>query len=172
MAQITTTVALESQAKATLEQVHQMILSMLVTKALDNKVFKHIDSWGENLESIAWKIRASYHHTIMATPSQAVFVRDMIFNLAPVVYWQVVATVKMRHMDIDNVQENSRQVTHEYEIGDQVYVEMTGIYRKFDYRKQGPYIITEVFTNGKVRFQCGKFNERINIRRLKPHFDE
>ena len=72
----------------------------------------------------------------MVTPSQAFFVRDMIFNLAPVAYWQVVTTVKMRHMDIDNIQENARQVTHEYEIGDQVYVKMTGIYSKLDYKKQ------------------------------------
>ena len=49
---------------------------------------------------------------------------------------------------------------------------MTGIYRKIDHKKQGRYIITEVFTNGKVLFQRGKFNEHINIRRLKPHFDE
>ena len=32
-----------------------------------------------------------------------------------------------------------------YAIGDRVYVEMTGIYCKLDYKKQGPEIITEVF---------------------------
>ena len=33
-------------------------------------------------------------------------------------------------MDIDNVRENSRQVTHDYAVGDIVYVEMNGIYSK------------------------------------------
>ena len=61
---------------------------------------------------------------------------------------------------------------HAYEIGDLVYVKITGIYRKLDYSKQGPYRITEVFTNGTVRFQRVQVNERINIRRLKPHFVE
>ena len=37
-----------------------------------------------------------------------------------------------------------------------VYVEITGIYRKLDYRKQGTYRITEFFTNGTVRVQRGK----------------
>ena len=61
---------------------------------------------------------------------------------------------------------------HDYVIGDQVYVEMTGIYLKLTYRKHKPYRITEVFTNGTVRVQQGQVNEQINIRRLKPHFNE
>ena len=72
-------------------------------------------------------------------------------------------------VDIDNVRENGKQVTHDYAIGNQFYVEMTGIYRKLDYKKQVTYRITEVFTNGTVRVQHGQVNERINIRRLKAH---
>ena len=69
-------------------------------------------------------------------------------------------------MYIDNLREKSRQVTHEYTICDQIYAEMTGIYHKFDYKKQEPYIITEVFTNNTVIFQPGEVNNHINIRRL------
>ena len=36
-----------------MERVHQVILNMIVTKDIDNKVFDHIDPWGETLESIA-----------------------------------------------------------------------------------------------------------------------
>ena len=96
----------------------------------------------------------------------------MLFNFASVIDWQVVTAAKQRQEDIDNVRENSKQVTHNYAIGDQFYVEMTGIYRRIDSRKQGPYIITKVFTKGTVRVQHGQVNERINIRRLKPHFVE
>ena len=108
----------------------------------------------------------------MATPGQAVFGRYILFNLVSVVYWRVVTAVKQRQVDIDNVRENSKQVTHDYGIGDQVYVKMTSIYRKLDYKKQGPYRITEVFTNGTVWVQRGQVNEIINIRRLKHHFVE
>ena len=32
---------------------------------------------------------------------------------------------------------------HDYAIDDQVYVEITGIYHKLDYKKQGPNIIKD-----------------------------
>ena len=65
--------------------MHQVTLNMPVTKYLANKVFDYIYPWGETLSSIEWVIRASYHCTIQATPVQAVFDRDIIFNSAPVV---------------------------------------------------------------------------------------
>ena len=145
---------------------------MLVTKDLDNKLFDYLDPLGENLASIAWAIRAFYHRTIMNTPGQAVFGRDMLFNLASVIEWRVVTATKQRQVDIDNVRENTKRVTYDYAIGDQVYLEMTGIYRKLDYWKHGSYRITELFTNGTVRLKHGQVNERINIRRLKTHFGE
>ena len=91
-----------------MERVHHIILNMLVTKDLDNKVFNYIYPWGETLTYIAWEIRASYHRTIMATPGQDVFVRDMLFNLTSVDDWQVVTAVKQRKVDIDNVRENAK----------------------------------------------------------------
>ena len=108
----------------------------------------------------------------MATLGQAVFGRYVLFNLTSVVDWRVVIAAKKSQLDIDNVRENAKRVTHDYAIGNQVYVEITGIYRKLDYRKQGPYRITEVFTNSTVWVQRVQVNERINIRRLKPQFDE
>ena len=133
---------------------------MLVTKDLDNKVFDYIYTWGETLSTISWAIRDSYHRTIMATTCKAVFGRDMFFNLASVIDWRVVTSAKQRQVDIDNVRENAKRVTHDYSIGDQVYVEMTGIYLRLGYSKHGPCKITEVFTNGIVRFQCEQINER------------
>ena len=87
----------------------------------------------------------SYPHTIIATPVQAVFGIDMLFNISSVEDWQVATSAKYQQVDIENVRENSRQVTYDYTIGDQVYVEMTSIYCKLDYKKQGLYRITEVF---------------------------
>ena len=95
---------------------------MLITKDIYNKIFDYIDPWGETLESIAWAIRSSYHCTIMATPDQAIFGRYMLFNLASVVDWQFVTAVKQRQVEMDNVRENAKRVTHEYAIGNQVYV--------------------------------------------------
>ena len=101
-----------------MDRLHKEILNMLVTKDLDNKVFDYMYPWGETLASISWTIRASYHRTIMDTPFQAVFYIYMLSNLVSVVDWQVVTAVKKRQVDIYNVRENARQVTHDYTIGD------------------------------------------------------
>ena len=91
---------------------------MPVTKDLDNKVFDHIDPWVEILAYISWTIIAPYHRTIMATPGQYVFGRDMLFNLVSVLDWKVVTPKKQLQLDIDNVRENARRITHDYEICD------------------------------------------------------
>ena len=79
---------------------------MLVTNDLDNKAFDYINPWGETLAYIAWAIRDSYHHTILASPGQAVFGRYMLFNLASVVDWRVLTAAGQHQVDIDNIREN------------------------------------------------------------------
>ena len=107
---------------------------MLVTKYLDNKVLYHIYPQGEIIPSLAWAIGETYHHNIMDTTGQAVFGIEMEFNLASVIYWQVVTAVKKLQVDINNFIEKSRRVTHECAIGNLVHVEITGIYHKLDYK--------------------------------------
>ena len=46
----------------------------------------------------------------------------MLFNLTSVIEWQVATSAKKRQVYIGNVTENSKRVTNEYAIGDQVYV--------------------------------------------------
>ena len=93
---------------------------MIFTKDLDNKVFEYMDPWGETLAYIAWNIRDSYHHTILDPPVQAVFSRDILFNLTSVVDWRVATAANQHQVDIDNVRENVKQFTHDYAIGDRV----------------------------------------------------
>ena len=105
-----------------MERVHQVILDILVTKYISNKVFDYIYQWCETLAFIAWSIKASYHRTIQTTTGQAVFFREMIFNLTPVVDWRFITVGKQQQVDIDDVRENSRQFTHDYAIGNLVNV--------------------------------------------------
>ena len=44
------------------------------------------------MSSISWAVRAFCHHTLQATTGQAVFGRNMISNLSPIIYW-IVSTV-------------------------------------------------------------------------------
>ena len=74
--------------------MYQVILNMFITKDLDNKVLEHIYPWGETLAYITWAIKAYYYRTVQSTPGQNLFGTYMIFNLAPIVDWQVITTAK------------------------------------------------------------------------------
>ena len=99
------------------------------------------------------------------------FGRDMLLNLTSIIDWRVVTDIKQGQVGIDNVCKHDRWVRNDQAIGDLVYVENVGIYLKLYYKKQGPYIITEVFTNGTVWVQRGAINKLINIIRLVSHFE-
>jgi Integrase core domain. len=146
------------QVNALVERVHQVIHNMIRTKDLSNRVFDYIDPWGEILSSIAWAIRASYHSTLGATPAQLVFGRDMIFNIKTIVDWRTITARKQKQVIKDNLRENKGRIDHQYSVGDKVYLRPTGIQRKLEMQKKGPYCITHVFANGTVRLQIGATN--------------
>jgi hypothetical protein len=143
---------------------------MFLTKNLKEQIFDFIDPFGDILASIAWAIRASYNSATDATPAQLVFGRDMMFNITALTNWKALSLRKQRLIDKANTRENSKRVDFDYKVGNQVYIVHDGIQCKLDSPKSGPFVITDVFTNGTVRIQRGLVNERINIRRLEPHF--
>ena len=162
------------QANAPVERVHQVIHNMMITKDLSERVMDYIDPWGEILSSVAWAIRASYHSTLQATPAQLVFGRDMIFNMTSVIDWHAKHCNKRAQVQRDNIRENNKRIAHEYAVGDKVYVvrDKNEVRRKMSAPKMGPYEVTDIYDNGTVRIQRDNVNERINIRRIEPHFEE
>ena len=159
------------QSNSPVERIHQVLMNMFNTQGLNDRVFDFIDPWGEILSSIAWAVRASHHSTLDATPAQLVFGRDMLFNMQSLINWKEISLRKQQSVDRANRRENSKRVDYDYSVGDQVYIVKDKIHRKLDGPKTGPYPITNVYTNGTVRIQRGLINERLNIRRLEPHFD-
>ncbi len=159
------------QSNSPVERIHQVIHHMFTTKNLSEQTFDYIDPFGHILASIAWAVQASYNSATDATPAQLVFGRDMLFNLSTLVNWKAIAINKQKSVDKANLRENRNRIDYDYQVGQQVYVIRDGIFRKLEGPKFGPFPITEIFTNGTVRIQRGSVNERINIRRLEPHFE-
>ena len=159
------------QANAPVERIHQVLKNMLRTKELQDQTFNYVDTWGSILASIAWAIRASYHSTLNHTPSQLVFGRDMLLNITSMVNWKDITMRKHKQVIKDNQRENKKRIIHDYQVGNQVYIETCGVHRKLEAPRAGPYPITAVFTNGTVRIQHGIINEWINICRLTPHIE-
>lgn len=159
------------QSNSPVERIHQVLRHMFVTKSLHEKIFDYIDPFGATLASVAWAIRASYNSATDSTPAQLVFGRDMMFNIKSLVNWKELSIKKQALVDKANLRENQKRVDYDYQVDNKVYIIKDGIYRKLDAPKLGPFRITDVYTNGTVRIQRGNVNERINIRRLEPHFE-
>jgi hypothetical protein len=160
------------QANAILERIHQVVGSMLKTKDLVNIEFDELDMWSPILASVAYAIRCSHHSTLNATPGQLVFGRDMLLDLKFEPNYEEMWAKKQKRINYDNIRENSKRASHDYKVDEYAYIVKDGQYRKLEGDKQGPFRITEVFTNGTVRLQKGVVNERLNIRRLTPHFGD
>ena len=158
-------------ANSPVERIHQVICHMFLTKNFKETIFDYIDPFGSILASVAWAIHASYNSATQATPAQLVFGRDMMFNISSLVNWKDLSIRKQQLVDKANLRENNKRIDFDYKVGQQVYVITDGVQQKLDQSKSGPFEITEVFTNGTVRTQRCAVDERINIRRLEPHFE-
>ena len=158
------------QSNSPVERIHQVLRNMFLTKNLREQIFDYIDPFRSILSSIAWAVRASYNSATDATPAQLVFGRDMLINIKALVNWKELTKRKQKSIDKANLRENHNRVDYDYKINQLVYVVKDGIHRKLDSPKMGPYKVTEVHSNGTVNIQRGAVNERINIRRIEPHF--
>jgi hypothetical protein len=68
--------------------------------------------------------------------------------------------------------ENAFRISHDYKVGDKILLKKPGKHlRKLEGPRTGPHTVTAIYTNGTLRFQKGKVNEGVNIRRLFPYFE-
>ena len=155
------------QANAIVERIHQVVGNMLRTYKLQDADLDETNIWSEILASIAWAIRSTYHTTLHATPGQLVFGRDMILNIEYIADWELIRRRKQKLINESNRRENSNRVSWTYRPGDYCTIEIADA-RKLERPREGPYIITNVYSNGTVQVQRGPVSERINIRRLNP----
>ena len=114
-------------------------------------------------------LRATYHITLKATPSQLVFGRDAITNIMFEANWEEIKAQKQKRIKDNNTKENSKRIEYSYQVGEQV------LYQKISKSKygqnpwEGPFKINKVYDNGTVLIQKGIVLERVNIRLIKPY---
>jgi hypothetical protein len=144
---------------------------MLRTAALDMADTVTPDMVDEFLTNAAWAIRSTHHTVLGATPGAAIFGRDMLFDIPYLADWNSIGQRRQQLVDRQNAIENSRRIDFDYTVGQKVLLRKDGIIRKASLRNEGPYVVTQVFTNGTVRIQRGTISERLNIRRISPFFE-
>jgi hypothetical protein len=78
-----------------------------------------------------------------------------------------------KEMGRNNKRENASRISHDYKVGDNILLKEPGKHlRKLEAPRTGPHTVTAIYTNGTVRIKKGKVNERVNIRRLFPYFED
>ena len=160
------------QANAILERIHGVLGDMMRTSNLDDDVTITPHMVDEFIHNAAWAICSTYHTVLRSSPGAAVFGRDMLFDIPYLADWTEIGRRRQQLANQNNQRENSKRVDFDYAVGQKVLLIKDGILRKAEDKNDGPYVITQVFTNGTVRIQRGTINERLNIRRLTPYFEQ
>ena len=154
------------QSNAIIERVHQTIGNMIRTfskEDLDDQ-----DPWGGILAATMFAVRATYHTTMHATPSQLVFGRDAILNTKFEANWAYIKEQKQKLIKKNNDRENASRIEHTYQVKDKVLYKNLMDSKFSEDPWKGPYIIEKVNDNGTVRLRMGKVTDTVNIRNIKP----
>ena len=116
-------------------------------------------------------VRATYHTTLQATPSQLVFGRDAILNTKFEANWKYIQQRKQAIINKNNAAENKSRQQYQYRVGHQVLVkeDQSRKYGKNPY--SGPYTVVQINNNGSIRLPKGAVQQTYNVRNLHPFRD-
>ena len=152
------------------EQVHQTLGNMLHTKDFENYPFDPKDPWTNIFGFCAWAIQSTAHTLLHTSPAQLVFGRDMLFDLSYLVRWKDIQDKKVQSRQDNTERENSKRVKHTYNAGDNVYLNRDVLQRKLLPKRDGPFKILKVNTNGTVKICKGITSQTVSIIRILPCF--
>ena len=157
------------QANSVIERIHQTLGNII--RVYDYDALDEQDPWSGPLNAAMFALRATYHTTLQASPSQLVFGRDAILNTKFEANWKLIKERKQRIINENNRKENAKRHEHTYSANDKVwyYVPTKSKYGEPQYK--GPYKILHVYNNGTVRVKMGPLQETINIRNIKPYIE-
>jgi len=156
------------QANAIVERVHQVIGNIIRTFELETNYLDEDDPWKGILSATAFAVRSTFHTTLLKSPGQLVFGRDMIFNIQHTANWEYIKQRKQQIIDNNNRRENANRKEHIYSLGDKVLLRR-GTENKYEAPFSGPFRIRQINDNGTVRLRVKSVEDTYNIRRLVPY---
>ncbi len=116
------------------------------------------------LTNAAWAICSTYHIVLKASPSAAIFERDMLFDIPFIADWTKIGEHWQLLKDCNTSHENESRIDYDYKVGQKVLIRKEGVFHKTESRHlKDPWAITSVYTNGTIRVQRGNKSEWINI---------
>ena len=155
------------QAYSILQQVHQVLMTMLCTAEMDMAISVAPSDIDAFLTNAAWTICSTYQTVLKTSPGAAIFGRDMLFNIPYIAYWNKIGEFRQCQTERNTDRENCLRIDYDYKVGDKVLVRKDCILRKSEspFHRE-PWTITSVHTNGTIRVMRASESERMNIRRV------
>ena len=154
------------QANSMVERVHQTLGNLLRTFRVHKR--DEADPWGNVLAACMFAIRSTVHTTLQATPAQLVFGRDSLLNIKFEADWEAIKQRKQKLIDENNRRENDKRKNYQYQVGEKILIQKAPKGKYGDDPYEGPYEITQVNSNGTVRYRNGVVTDVINIRQIHP----
>jgi hypothetical protein len=152
------------------ERVHQTLGNMIRTYDMENFEFDFDDPWSQILSNCAWAIRSTAHSILDATPAQIVFGRDMLFDLSFTTNFKDLINKKQKASDLNVDRENNKRIKYDYKINDLILLDRGTLQRKLVPKRDGPYQVIRVYSNGTLKIRKGIYVQRVSIRRCIPYF--
>jgi pyruvate kinase len=92
----------------------------------------------------------------------------MLFDISFTIDYKEIKKVNKR-AQMPKHTENSKRVKHEYKVNDQVLLDRGILQRKLSPKKDGPYQVLQVYSNGTLKIRKGIYAQRVSIRRCVPY---
>lgn len=162
------------QSNAICERMHQTvgnILRTLVYTDPPRTVEQARLLVDEALARAQMALRCTVSTPLRATPGSLAFARDMFLDVPYVADWQLIQSRRQMLVDEARRKMNLKRRSYDYTVGQRV---LKHVHQptKMGFRKEGPYEIIQVHTNGNVTMELRQgVTERINIRRISPYRD-
>jgi hypothetical protein len=131
------------QANALLEQIHQVVMTMICTSEINMADSVAPSDIYAVLTKASWAIRSTYHMVLKASPGAAIFGRDILFNIPCIADWKKIGDYRQHQTDLNNKRENKKCDDYDYKVGDKILIVKDGIIHKAESPKEKePWTIT------------------------------
>ncbi len=142
-------------ANAILERIHAVFTNMLHTAELVMAKLKNTSGIDVFLSDATWAIHSTHHTVLKASPGEAIFGQDMLFNIPLIAVWKKIGEHRQWPTDHDVARENKGRINYDYKVGQKVLVPKDGILPKAGFRYlKDPWTITTVNTNRTTWFNA------------------
>jgi hypothetical protein len=144
------------------ERVDQTLDNMIRTYELENFESDYNCPWSQILANCAREIRSTAHSILDATSAQIVFGRDMLFDLFFMTnYSEIKNKNKISDLNVDN--ENTKRIKYDYRADDLILLDRGTFQSKLVPKRDGPYQVIRVYSNGTLKICKGIYVQRVSI---------